>query len=80
MQTRSQTNKSKHTVDVNRSIFQSCPITHSQHQFHTVFDFDESSNAWLQNKNKLGNGSYSYKSTTFRDGITTRSGKVLSSH
>ena len=80
MQTRSQTTKSKHTVDVTRNILQSCPSTRSQRTFQTVFDFDESSIAWLQNKNKLGNGTYSYKSTTFHDGITTRSGRVLPSY
>jgi hypothetical protein len=58
------------------------PVTRSQsHRFSApVFDFDEASAAWLLNKNKLGNGTYSYKKATGNtsNGITTRSGKVLS--
>ena len=68
----------------------SSPITRSQtKQQPQVFDFDEASAAWLLNKNKLGNGMYSYKTskwtettkptrTTASTGITTRSGLVLS--
>ena len=69
----------------------SSPITRSQTK--PAFDFDESSSTWLLNKNKLGNGMYSYngdksnctESSTSRptrssnfSGITTRSGLVLS--
>jgi PKD repeat protein len=54
----------------------SSPVTRSQ----TKFDFDEASAAWLLNKNKLGNGTYSYKTqkSVVNTGMTTRSGKVLS--
>jgi len=79
MQTRSQTNllktKSlvKKAVSVKVDEQPSSPVTRSQtRQSAPVFDFDESSAEWLRNKNKLGNGTYSYKSS----GITTRSGKV----
>ncbi len=56
----------------------SSPVTRSQTK--PAFDFDESSTAWLLNKNKLGNGTYSYKNkdATRTTGITTRSGLVLS--
>ena len=54
---------------------QSSPVTRSQ----TKFDFDEASAAWLLNKNKLGNGMYSYKTQSVgTTGMTTRSGLVLS--
>ncbi len=59
----------------------SSPVTRSQtKQPVQVFDFDDSSAAWLLNKNKLGNGTYSYKNkdATRTIGITTRSGLVLS--
>ena len=65
----------------------SSPITRSQtKQQAPVIDFDEASAAWLLNKNKLGNGMYSYKTTkwvepikkTASTGITTRSGLILS--
>ena len=66
----------------------SSPVTRSQTK--PAFDFDESSSAWLLNKNKLGNGMYSYNGdkwscvdfastrSTKSSGITTRSGLVLS--
>ena len=56
----------------------SSPVTRSQTK--QEFDFDESSAAWLLNKNKLGNGMYSYKTKniTRNTGMTTRSGLVLS--
>ena len=79
MQTRSQTNllktKSlvKKAVSVKADEQPSSPVTRSQtRQSAPVFDFDDSSAEWLRNKNKLGNGTYRYKSS----GITTRSGKV----
>jgi hypothetical protein len=79
MQTRSQTNllktKSlvKKAVSVKADEQPSSPVTRSQtRQSAPVFDFDESSAEWLRNKNKLGNGTYSYKLS----GMTTRSGKV----
>lgn len=58
----------------------SSPVTRSQtnQPYAPVFDFDEASAAWLLNKNKLGNGTYSYKKATTSSGITTRSGRVLS--
>jgi len=57
----------------------SSPVTRSQtKQDAPVFDFNESSSVWLQNKTKLGNGMYSYKKSTDYSGITTRSGLVLS--
>ena len=60
----------------------SSPVTRSQTQkpVTPVFDFDEASAAWLLNKNKLGNGTYSYKTqkSVGTTGMTTRSGKVLS--
>jgi hypothetical protein len=52
----------------------SSPVTRSQTK--PVFDFTESSSEWLQNKTKLENGMYSYKKSA--NGITTRSGLVLS--
>ena len=86
MQTRSQTKllKTKPNIttrtntDVSVKVYEnsSSPVTRSQtKQFTQVFDFDESSSAWLLNKNKLGNGTYSYKSS----GLTTRSGNVYTS-
>jgi hypothetical protein len=64
----------------------SSPVTRSQTK--SAFDFDEASALWLLNKNKLGNGMYSYKTDkwettkstkkTASTGITTRSGLVLS--
>jgi hypothetical protein len=57
----------------------SSPTTRSQTKRDApVFDFNESSSEWLQNKTKLGNGMYSYKNSTDYSGITTRSGLVLS--
>ncbi len=57
----------------------SSPVTRSQTKRDVpVFDFTESSSAWLQNKTKLKNGMYSYKKSTDYSGITTRSGLVLS--
>jgi len=54
------------------------PVTRSQTKRDSpVFDFNESSSEWLQNKNKLKNGMYSYKTSTVSSGITTRSGLVL---
>jgi len=79
MQTRSQTNLLKtqslvkKAVSVKADKQPSSPVTRSQtRQSAPVFDFDESSAEWLRNKNKLGNGTYSYKSS----GMTTRSGKI----
>lgn len=100
MQTRSQTKLSqskslniihtKTTIDSKTdSTKSSSPITRSQtKQNAPVFDFDESSTAWLNNTTKLGKGTYSYTTskwladnilTTKPNGITTRSGLVLSS-
>jgi hypothetical protein len=59
----------------------SSPVTHSQSkQPAPVIDFEEASAAWLLNKNKLGNGTYSYKTKKSfgTTGMTTRSGLVLS--
>ena len=57
----------------------SSPTTRSQTKRDApVFDFTESSSEWLQNKTKLENGMYSYKTSTVSSGITTRSGLVLS--
>jgi len=67
----------------------SSPVTRSQTKQMSAINFDESSAAWLTNKNKLANGMYSYKNSAFGNchtddvtsdfaGITTRSGKVLS--
>jgi hypothetical protein len=102
MQTRSQTKLaqskpsiiiSTRTAPVTRSSPKaaapepSSPITRSQiKQQAPVIDFDEASAAWLLNKNKLGNGMYSYKTTKWAEpakstrpaGMTTRSGLVLS--
>ena len=87
MQTRSQSKLSissvKNTVALPKvASSSSSPVTRSQSKqpSATVFDFDESSAAWLLNKNKLGNGMYSYKTktTTKTTGMTTRSGLVLS--
>jgi hypothetical protein len=99
MQTRSQTklfqSKSLNIIHTRTTIYSkttspqsSSPITRSQtKQNGPVFDFDESSTAWLNNKTKLGNGTYSYTTskwladntlTTKSRGITTRSGLVLS--
>jgi hypothetical protein len=79
MQTRSQTKQLqtkslvKNAVSVKVEEQSSSPVTRSQTRQSTpVFDFVESSAEWLRNKNKLGNGTYSYKSS----GMTTRSGKV----
>jgi hypothetical protein len=79
MQTRSQTKQLQTKSLINRAVYvkveeqPSSPVTRSQtRQSVPVFDFDDSSAEWLRNKNKLGNGTYSYKSS----GITTRSGKV----
>jgi len=83
MQTRSQSNQIITTKVVmpnnlrkprNENGSSSSPVTRSQTK-KPVFDFDESSAAWLKNKTKLGNGNYSYKTPI--SGITTRSGKVL---
>ena len=79
MQTRSQSKQSKSTISTKAATggSPSSLITCSQTKPPApVFDFDESSAAWLKNKNKLGNGMYSYKVSS--SGITTRSGKVLS--
>jgi len=90
MQTRSQSKLSiisTRTAPVTRSSPKvaapqpSSPITRSQtKQPAPVIDFDEASAAWLLNKNKLGNGTYSYKTqkSVGTTGMTTRSGKVLS--
>lgn len=80
MQTRSQ---SKANITISATMKHSSissPVTRSQSKqpSNLVFDFDEASADWLLNKNKLGNGTYSYKKTTASSGITTRSGKVLS--
>ena len=88
MQTRSQSKLaqskpsviiSTRTAPVTRSSPKpSSPVTRSQTK--SDFDFDEASAAWLLNKNKLGNGTYSYKTqkSVVNTGMTTRSGKVLS--
>jgi len=81
MQTRSQSKLSQSKLTITKSgttkvASPSSPVTRSQtNQTIPVFDFDESSAAWLKNKTKLGNGTYSYKVSP--SGITTRSGKVL---
>ena len=61
-----------------RPVEPSSPVTRSQTKNTQTFNFSESSTACMQNKNKLGNGTYSYKSMPLNAGITTRSGKVLS--
>jgi hypothetical protein len=92
MQTRSQSKLaqskpsviiSTRTAPVTRSSPKpSSPVTRSQTQQPAapVIDFDEASAAWLLNKNKFGNGTYSYKTkkSVVNTGMTTRSGKVLS--
>jgi hypothetical protein len=87
MQTRSQSklSQSKSAVVISTTIEpvsrpqSSSPATRSQTKRDApVFDFTESTSAWLQNKNKLENGMYSYKTSTVSSGITTRSGLVLS--
>ena len=87
MQTRSQSKLSQVKSGVVISAItepsfshKSCsPVTRSQTKRNAqVFDFNESSSAWLQNKNKLGNGQYRYNNSTSHSGITTRSGLVLS--
>jgi len=82
MQTRSQSKLSQSKPTITKTgttkvvASPSSPVTRSQtNQTIPVFDFDESSAAWLKNKTKLGHGMYSYKVSP--SGITTRSGKVL---
>ena len=85
MHTRSQSklSQSKSAVVISTTIEpvtrskSSSPVTRSQTKRDVpVFDFTESSSEWLQNKTKLENGMYSYKKSA--NGITTRSGLVLS--
>ena len=85
MHTRSQSKLFKSKSDVVISTItetvtrpkSSSPVTRSQTRRDApVFDFTESSSEWLQNKTKLENGMYSYNKST--NGITTRSGLVLS--
>jgi hypothetical protein len=87
MHTRSQSklSQSKSDVVISTTIEpvsrpqSSSPTTRSQTKRDApVFDFNESSLMWSQNKTKLKNGMYSYKTSTVSSGITTRSGLVLS--